>query len=170
MAPAQQGARQRARRELRKAQLRSETQSLADLSVSTPYMSKFTETVEDQEIAGEVKDSPSGKISKENGIVTEEKLSGATIPLIENKNQLAQTAPPTGPRSTYARVVKDSSEQLDRSKIADVLQRFAGPAPPPLRGFPAFPQPNPQRQNMQLGSGRLQNTNKLGAHLLEMPR
>lgn len=170
MAPARQGARQRARRELRKAQLRSETQSLADFSASTPYMSKFTETVEDQEIAGEVKDSPSGKILKENGIVTEETLSGATIPLIENKNPLAHTAPPTGPRSTYARVVKDSSEQLDRSKIADVLQRFAGPAPPPLRGFPAFPQPNPQRQNMQLGSGRLQNTNKLGAHLLEMPR
>ncbi|KAI4091919.1 MAG: hypothetical protein LQ339_008036 [Xanthoria mediterranea] len=36
-----------------------------------------------------------------------------------------------------------------------------GPAPTP-RGFQAFGQPNPAARNLPLGSGRLQNTNKLG--------
>ncbi|KAL8883707.1 MAG: hypothetical protein Q9215_008076, partial [Flavoplaca cf. flavocitrina] len=36
-----------------------------------------------------------------------------------------------------------------------------GPAPTP-RGFQAFGQPNPSARNLPLGSGRLQNTNKLG--------
>lgn len=95
---------------------------------------------------------------KGNGVATEGRVSGETTPLIEN-----QTA------TTYAGIVKDSSEAPDRVVMADVLQRLAGPAPPPLRGFPAFPQPNPSRpnQNLQLGSGRLHNANKLGAKNLD---
>ncbi|KAL9032903.1 MAG: hypothetical protein Q9180_006238 [Flavoplaca navasiana] len=38
-----------------------------------------------------------------------------------------------------------------------------GPAPTP-RGFQAFGQPNPSARNLPLGSGRLQNTNKLVNH------
>lgn len=46
-------------------------------------------------------------------------------------------------------------------QIADVCLRDTGPAPTP-RGFQAFGQPNPAARNLPLGSGRLQNTNKLG--------
>ncbi|KAI4193674.1 MAG: hypothetical protein LQ348_002812, partial [Seirophora lacunosa] len=154
MAPARQGARQRARREVRKAQLRSGTHALAELSANAPYTSKFTEALGHDNFSTKIpEEAEGGKIVKGNGVATEGRVSGETTPLIEN-----QTA------TTYAGIVKDSSEAPDRVVMADVLQRLAGPAPPPLRGFPAFPQPNPSRpnQNLQLGSGRLHNANKLG--------
>lgn len=153
MAPARQGARQRARREIRKAQLRSGTHALTELSANAPYTSKFTEA-HDNFSTNNPEEAEGGIIGKGNGAATEGRVCGETSDIS------TQTA------TTYAGIVKDSSEAPDRVVMADVLQRFAGPAPPPLRGFPAFPQPNPSRQNqnLQLGSGRLHNANKLGAH------
>lgn len=45
---------------------------------------------------------------------------------------------------------------------ADVSFQSPGPAPPPIRGFPNFPHASSTNRNLALGSGRLQNTNKLG--------
>ncbi|KAL8895810.1 MAG: hypothetical protein Q9192_003435 [Flavoplaca navasiana] len=58
-------------------------------------------------------------------------------------------------------ILSHGSLDADVPRIADTCLGNAGPAPTP-RGFQAFGQPNPSARNLPLGSGRLQNANKLG--------
>ena len=84
---------------------------------------------------------------------------------------------PRALHSTYAAAVSGAQnskqdtrknlKQMENGKVkkkdADIYARSSGPAPPPLRGFPNFPQATaPPNRSTQLGSSRLQNTSKLG--------
>lgn len=94
----------------------------------------------------------------------------ATVPLIQpEKNPTSSPEspfcrqPPTGARSTYARVLAGKTKLPN----ADISVGFSGPGPQPLRGIPGFPgQQAPQTRNAPLGSGRLQN-GKIGARTCE---
>ncbi|KAL9601460.1 MAG: hypothetical protein Q9219_002526 [cf. Caloplaca sp. 3 TL-2023] len=142
--------------------------SMVDQNAPSFYTSKFKEVLDGQESSSNHANNDTPIIAKEN---TPKKLgqedfptiglseSPGNIPLAENR---VPPGTPTGPRSTYARIVRESRGQTDHKETADVSRRLAGPAPPPLRGFPNFPQSNPPNRNLGLVSGRLQNTNKLG--------
>ena len=67
---------------------------------------------------------------------------------------------PTGPWSTYARVLVGNKRLPSAS--ANERDRHIGPGPQPLRGIPGFPTQQPQQnRNAPLGAGRLPN-GKLG--------
>ncbi|MCJ1368098.1 hypothetical protein MMC16_007237 [Acarospora aff. strigata] len=68
---------------------------------------------------------------------------------------------PTGPWSTYARVLVGNKRLPSAS--ANERDRHIGPGPQPLRGIPGFPTQQPQQnRNAPLGAGRLPN-GKLGS-------
>lgn len=136
------------------------------------YVSKFKEALGESEQSeecynnglDEMKDSSPRKASPTTGLISASSSSPtgiSTIPGFQGDHM--RDAASTGSHSTYAGIVKDGHEKDKHVQTADLPHRFTGPAPPPLRGFPNFPQSNSSRQNLQLGSGRLQNTNKLGA-------
>lgn len=138
-------------------------------SVQGAYTSKFNEVFDDSEASSHdegpalSKNSSPTKAPRTLRALPNISKPRAKAALPENQAPSPQRAPPTDPSSTYARIVRVGNGEDERIDTADRLNRFAGPAPPPLRGFPNFPQSNPSRANLPLGSGRLQNTNKLGA-------
>ncbi|KAL8933941.1 MAG: hypothetical protein Q9216_006150, partial [Gyalolechia sp. 2 TL-2023] len=129
------------------------------------YSSRFREVLDDSEYlssrefpALDEDTSPAKPLARTN----EPPEAGIVVPLLENRAPAFRRAPPTGPRSTYATIAQGFKGTPDGVKAANEPHRLTGPAPPPLRGFPNFPQSNPPNRNLQLGSTRLQNTNKLG--------
>ncbi|KAL8754163.1 MAG: hypothetical protein Q9184_005200 [Pyrenodesmia sp. 2 TL-2023] len=135
------------------------------------YVSRFRETLDDCEGS---EDSSNNEGHKESKVSSPTKASPAAgnmsassaptgiITFPEYQDLSSHKAAPTGPHLTYAGIVQDSHAKDKHVDTANLPHRFAGPAPPPLRGFPNYPQTNSSRQNLQLGSGRLQNTSKLG--------
>lgn len=153
---------------------RPQMYSPAKRSAQGPYVSRFNEVLSDSEgsesysnddVSTITKDDSSKKLAETANATSESLKSGGTAPLPENRAPPTNRLPPSGPRSTYARIARGTNGRLDRVEIADVPHRFTGPAPPPLRGFPNFPQSNPPSRSLQLGSGRLQGTNKLGSSI-----
>ncbi|KAL8727189.1 MAG: hypothetical protein Q9166_006226 [cf. Caloplaca sp. 2 TL-2023] len=70
--------------------------------------------------------------------------------------------PSASAASAAVLTVNSRAIQFDQAnRAANVYLRCLGPGPQP-RGFQPFAQANPASRNLQLGSGRLQNTNKLG--------
>ncbi len=135
------------------------------------YVSKFTEAFGESEQSeecynnglDEMKDSSPTTASPTPGHVSASSSPTGILTFPEFQEDDIRDAASTSPHSTYAGIVKDGHEKDKHVPTADLPHRFTGPAPPPLRGFPNFPQSNSSRQNLQLGSGRLQNSNKLGA-------
>ncbi|KAL8923042.1 MAG: hypothetical protein Q9208_004854 [Pyrenodesmia sp. 3 TL-2023] len=128
------------------------------------YISKFSEALDDSEGS---EDSPNNEgliESKASSSPTKAPSTAPTgiITFPEYQDLSSHSAAPADPLVTYAGIVKDSHAKDKHVDTANLPHRFAGPAPPPLRGFPNYPQTNSSRQNLQLGSGRLQNSNKLG--------
>ncbi|KAL8831029.1 MAG: hypothetical protein Q9170_005479, partial [Blastenia crenularia] len=164
MASGQQRARKQHGQELSTEDY-PELPSPAKSSARGLYTSKFKEDLDDFEGPDSSPTSAQGSSSKRSGgrPITKIPYSRPTTPA-SSENQIPPTrrAPPTGPRSTYARVVKEIKAKPSHVKTADVPKKITGPAPQPLRGFPNFPQSNPPNRNLQLGPTRLQNTNKLG--------
>lgn len=89
---------------------------------------------------------------QQNGLVTS-RISSAG----------AQSQPPrapTGPWSTYARIL--DGQRRRPAIVANQNRENTGPGPQPLRGIPGFPtQPQPPNRNAPLGANRLPN-GKLG--------
>ena len=79
-----------------------------------------------------------------------------------NGGSFQPRTPPTGPRNTYASLFRESHGKSSTRLLANSVSPTPGPASQPLRGFPNFSHTNASTRNMPLGSGRLQNTNKLG--------
>lgn len=174
--------RKRQRGKRTKAKIGAQRTTVLDTSpeqgVQGSYISKFKEVLEDSE---------DPEISSDDEGLTESKdswptntpqtltaqcqipKSGEVFALRENQVPSSQKPPINGPHSTYAKIARDSHGKEKYVDTANVTHRLVGPAPPPLRGFPNFPQSNPSSRNIPLGSGRLQNTNKLGAHRFEIP-
>ncbi|KAL8934144.1 MAG: hypothetical protein Q9211_005384 [Gyalolechia sp. 1 TL-2023] len=135
------------------------------------YRSRFKEVLDDSEsLSSQPSYEPPG-LDKESSpakplMTTVESLqTGIIAPSLENQAPATRRAPPTGPRSTYARIAQGFKGQADSAETANEPHRLTGPVPPPLRGFANFPQSNPPNRNLQLGSTRLQGTNKLGPSL-----
>ncbi|KAL8716511.1 MAG: hypothetical protein Q9225_006174 [Loekoesia sp. 1 TL-2023] len=154
------------------AQDRPQIYSPAKRSTQGSYISRFKEALSDSEgsesysnddVSTITKDESPRKLAERANTKPELSKSGGAAPLPENQAPPTNRLPPTGPRSTYARIARGTNRKPDRVEIADIPHRSTGPAPPPLRGFPNFPQSNPPNRSLQLGSGRLQGTNKLGA-------
>ncbi|KAI4113547.1 MAG: hypothetical protein LQ338_008157 [Usnochroma carphineum] len=169
------GRKLRRRKKKKKMEIGAQRETVLDTSlgqsVEAAYTSKFREVFDDLEDLVDTSDDEGLTESKDCSPIKAPQTFQAlpevseprvTASLPENQAPSLQKVPPTGPRSTYARIVQDGNGKDKRVDTADVPHRIAGPAPPQLRGFPNFPQSNPSRQNLQLGSGRLQNTNKLG--------
>ncbi|KAI4183539.1 MAG: hypothetical protein L6R41_005339 [Letrouitia leprolyta] len=132
------------------------------------YTSKFQELLDDaegrssqpqDEFPALVNDrSPAKRLAP----IIESLEAETSASMLENQAPATQRTPPTGPRSTYARIARGWRGQRDGGALTNEPHRLTGPTPQPLRGFPNFPQSNPPNRNLQLGSTRLQNTNKLG--------
>ena len=145
--------------------------SQAQERARSSYFTRFKEVLSDLEdydshphrVPAITRTNSSKSLANPIDALPELSQSPTTVPLQENQAISSHRTPPTGPRSTYARIVKDGDGKGSRTAIADLPHRITGPAPPPLRGFPNFAQSNPPNRNLQLGSGRLQNTNKLGS-------